>query len=78
MGILGQRRASIGRSREKLFALGAIAGLGWELGLHVCLLLIFWLPGANDPTENPTAHEGQKYFSTGTGLRHSRPAFKVH
>ncbi|MNN55328.1 hypothetical protein D3C81_1701990 [compost metagenome] len=78
MGILSQRRASIGRSRQKLFALGAIAGLGWELSLHVCLLLIFCLPDADDPTENPAAHEGQKHFGAGTGLRHSRPAFKVH
>ncbi|MNI40371.1 hypothetical protein D3C73_945920 [compost metagenome] len=39
--ILRQRCACRGRGGQELFTLGAIAGLGGELGLHVCLLLIF-------------------------------------
>ncbi|MNP61011.1 hypothetical protein D3C76_1561470 [compost metagenome] len=40
--ILSQGCACGSRCGQKLFTLGAIAGLDWELGVHVCLLLIFW------------------------------------
>ncbi|MDT4870895.1 hypothetical protein FQZ97_1059940 [compost metagenome] len=39
--ILGQCRAGRLRGCQKLFTLSAIARLCGEVGLHVCLLLIF-------------------------------------
>jgi len=42
MRVLGQRRTGRGRGGQELITLGAVTWLGGELGLHVCLLLIFW------------------------------------
>ncbi|MNL19095.1 hypothetical protein D3C87_1402770 [compost metagenome] len=39
--ILSQCRPGRSRRRKELFTLGAVARLGRELGLHICLLLIF-------------------------------------